>query len=135
MDRVETHLPPLPTSPSAARAFLRGALQTWNLDGFGDVTEVLTDELVANVVRHVHAPMTVRVRRQPNSIRVEVDDPSNDPPVQQHADVLAESGRGLLLIDSLADQWGVIQHDGDGKTVWFEINGTTAADEVHRGTP
>jgi hypothetical protein len=129
---VETHLPSLPASPRAARAFLREALQTWNLDAFGEVTEVLTDELVANVVRHVDAPMTVRAYRRSASIRVEVDDPSNDPPVPQHPDPLDEHSRGLLLIDNLASQWGFTQHGDDGKTVWFEIDLTTGTEEAHR---
>ena len=130
MERVETHLLPLPTSPREARVFLRDALGTWALDGFGAVTEVLADELVANVVRHVDAPMTLRACRLPDSIRVEVDDPSSDPPVQPQPDPLSESGRGLLLLSALADQWGVTQYRGDGKTVWFEIDVTTATAEV-----
>jgi hypothetical protein len=75
--------------------------------------------------------MTLRALRQPSTIRVEVDDPSDDPPVAQHPQPLDERGRGLLLIDSLASQWGVTQHDEDGKTVWFEIDVTTATNEVH----
>jgi anti-sigma regulatory factor (Ser/Thr protein kinase) len=106
-------------------------LQTWALDGFGKVTEVLTSELVANVVRHVGAPMTLRVLRQPSTIRVEVDDSSGDPPVAQHPQPLDEHGRGLFLVDSLASEWGVTPHGEDGKTVWFEIDVTTATDEVH----
>jgi len=109
---------------------LRAALGTWELDGFGEVTEVLTSELVANVVRHVGAPMTVRACRQADSIRVEVDDPSTDLPIPRHPQRLDERGRGLLLVDELAAKWGFIQHR-DGKTVWFEIDVTTATDEVH----
>src|SRR5438552_15282079 len=51
VDWYETELPALNTSPGMARAFLREALKTWNLDGLGEVTEVLTTELVTNVVR------------------------------------------------------------------------------------
>ena len=131
MNQVEAHLPALATSPSEARSFLRAALHTWELDGFGDVTEVLTTELVSNVVRHVGEPMTLRALRQPASIRVEVDDPSADAPVAQDPEPFAESGRGLLLIAALASQWGVEQHAGHGKTVWFEIDVPTATSEVH----
>ena len=91
----------------------------------------MTSELVTNVVRHVGAPITVRALRQPSSIRVEVVDPSGEPPVARHPQPLDEHGRGLLLVDSLASQWGVTQHDEDGKTVWFEIDVTTATNEVH----
>jgi anti-sigma regulatory factor (Ser/Thr protein kinase) len=122
VDRVETQLPALESAPRTARAFLRAALQTWELDGFGEVTEVLTSELVSNVVRYVGAPMTLRAFRQPFSIRVEVDDPSDDLPLAQHPDPLDERGRGLHLVDALATRWGVTPHGERGKTVWFEID-------------
>jgi hypothetical protein len=109
---------------------LRAALHTWELDGFGHVTELLCDELVSNVVRHVGSPMTVRALRQPSSIRVEVDDDSADLPVLQHPDMLDDHGRGILLVASLADQWGS-EPRATGKTVWFEIDVTTATEEVH----
>jgi anti-sigma regulatory factor (Ser/Thr protein kinase) len=133
VDKVETHLPALNSAPSTARGFLRAALQTWQLDGFGEVTEVLTTELVGNAVRHVGKPMTLRALRQPSSIRVEVDDPSPAPPITQLPSPLDESGRGLFLIAALASQWGFEEHHDDGKTVWFEIDVTTATDEVHGG--
>jgi anti-sigma regulatory factor (Ser/Thr protein kinase) len=128
--RIETQFPSTETSPALARAFLRSALQTWQLDGFGEVTELLTDELVSNVVLHVDAPITLRAICQPERIRVEVDDPSTEPPRLMHPDRDTTRGRGILLIDSLATDWGTDVHD-DGKTVWFEIDVTTATDEVH----
>jgi anti-sigma regulatory factor (Ser/Thr protein kinase) len=59
-------------------------MQTWQLDGFGEVTELLTDELVCNAVRHVGEPMTLRAIRQPGAIRIEVDDPSTVRPALHH---------------------------------------------------
>jgi anti-sigma regulatory factor (Ser/Thr protein kinase) len=117
-------------APGAAREFLREALRTWRLDGFGDVTELLADELVSNVVRHVGAPMQLRASRRPSSIRIEVDDPSTEPPVRQDPDPWQDHGRGILLVDSLATTWGVELRD-DGKCVWFEIDVDTATEEVH----
>jgi anti-sigma regulatory factor (Ser/Thr protein kinase) len=130
VERVETQLPSSDSSATTARAFLRAALQTWELDGFGAVTELLTSELVTNVVRHVGSPMTVRAFRQPSRIRVEVDDTSTETPVVQNSGALAERGRGMQLVDSLSEQWGTEVRD-DGKTVWFEIAVNTATDEVH----
>jgi anti-sigma regulatory factor (Ser/Thr protein kinase) len=117
-------------APGAAREFLRSTLETWRLDGFGDVTELLTDELVSNVVRHVGAPMQLRAARHGSSIRIEVDDPSTDAPVRQDPDPTQDHGRGILLVESLATVWGVELRD-DGKTVWFEIDVETADEEVH----
>jgi anti-sigma regulatory factor (Ser/Thr protein kinase) len=131
MESVETQLPSTVTSPQLARAFLRATLETWKLDGFGDVTELLATELVANVVTHVGAPMTLRVRRGPSTMRVEIDDPSPEVPVVRHPDSADEHGRGVLLVDRLANAWGVESHRDDGKTVWFELDVSTATEEVH----
>ena len=117
-------------SPQLARAFLRSTLETWKLDGFGDVTELLVTELVANVVTHVGTPMTLRVQRGPSTMRVEIEDPSTEVPVVRHPDPADEHGRGVLLVDELADAWGV-EPRADGKTVWFEIDVSTATAEVH----
>jgi len=133
MEIVETQFPSSTQTPLAVRAFLRAALSTWKLDGFGDVTELLTDELVSNVVRHVNTPMTVRALRQPAWIRVEVEDPSPTPPVIRRPEPFDDHGRGMLLVDGLASRWGTTVRD-DGKTVWFEIDIATATEEIHGNT-
>jgi len=130
MESVETQLPSSLTSPQLARAFVRAALETWKLDGFGDVTELLVTELVANVVTHVGAPMTLRVHRTATMMRVEIDDPSPELPVVRHPGAADEHGRGVLLVDQLANSWGSEPHD-DGKTVWFELDVSTATAEAH----
>ena len=130
MESVETQLPSSMSSPQLARAFLRATLETWKLDGFGQLTELLATELVANVVTHVGAPMTLRVHRGPSTMRVEIDDPSPAVPVVRHPGDSDEHGRGVLLIDRLANSWGVEPRD-DGKTVWFELDVSTATAELH----
>jgi anti-sigma regulatory factor (Ser/Thr protein kinase) len=130
MESVETQLPSSVSSPQLARAFLRATLETWKLDGFGEVTELLVTELVANVVTHVGSPMTLRVQREPSTMRVEIDDPSTEIPVVRHPGTADEHGRGVLLVDQLADAWGV-EPRSDGKTVWFELDLSTATEEVH----
>jgi anti-sigma regulatory factor (Ser/Thr protein kinase) len=104
-----------------AREFLRDVLVKWCLQDVSAVAELLTDELVANVVRHVRAPMRVRAVRQPSSIRVEVDDPSTELPARQEPEPTDDHGRGIVLVESLASAWGVAVRN-DGKTVWFEID-------------
>jgi len=129
-NEIETQLPSFNSTPSLARAFLRSALATWNLDGFGEITELLTDELVSNVVRHVGEPMTLRVLCHGERLRVEVDDPSKVRPRLLYPDTQSTTGRGLLLVDGLATDWGT-EVRSDGKTVWFEIDVATATREVH----
>ena len=111
-------------TPAAVRRFLRDTLQTWKLDGFGEVTELLTSELVTNVVLHV--------REQPDVFRIEVTDLSPVVPKLRQAGPDEECGRGLAIVDALADDWGT-RVDDDGKTVWFTIDAANATHEVHDG--
>jgi anti-sigma regulatory factor (Ser/Thr protein kinase) len=135
MEIVETTLPCTVTSPHVARVFLRSALQDWRLDGLADVTELLGTELVANVVTHVGGAMTLRAVRDDSRLRVEIDDPSPVRPVVRHPGVAEEHGRGMLLVDRLADVWGVDWRP-DGKTVWFELDAPSVlAQAVGQGVP
>lgn len=116
----------LPSDPGAARSarqFVRETLRDWGLDDVDQIAELLTDELVGNVVRHVGSPMAVRAAHHVASIRIEVDDASAEPPVLRHPDQFDEHGRGILFVETLATDWGVDLHD-DGKTIWFELPAT-----------
>lgn len=104
---------------------LRRAVREWLDEPCADVQLCVT-ELVSNVIRHVGegTPVRVRVARTGTHIRVEVTDP--DPhtlPVLRRADAEAEQGRGLSLLDAVVCRWGV-DHGGEGKTVWCELDGT-----------
>jgi len=113
-------LPSSVEAPGAIRAFLRAALTPLPGDATS-VVELLATELVSNVVRHVGSPMTVRVASRGPAIRIEVDDDSGSPPVLLHPAPDAESGRGLLLVEALACEWGWNARD-QGKTVWFVVD-------------
>jgi len=130
MDYLETELPRSAIAAAEARGFLRAALQTASLDGWGDVTELLTNELVTNAVCHVGHPVRLRVATPGDRIRVEVDDDSSDEPRVLDVGEHATHGRGMLLVDHLSTRWGFDQR-ARGKTVWFEISVSTATQEVH----
>jgi anti-sigma regulatory factor (Ser/Thr protein kinase) len=134
MDRDEVNLSSSLTAPRVAREFLRQALATQNLDGFGDVSELLTTELVTNVVDHVGSAMTVRVCATGDSLRVEVDDTGTEEPSVQALDGSTPRGNGMFLVDSLATRWGVDTRPA-GKTVWFELDESTATEEVQGDGP
>jgi anti-sigma regulatory factor (Ser/Thr protein kinase) len=87
-----------------------------------DVAQLLVSELVTNAVRHAGGDgVLVRATLQADLLRVEVHDssPSVPGPVSP-APESAEGGRGLLLVDALADRWGVEQVTA-GKRTWFEL--------------
>jgi anti-sigma regulatory factor (Ser/Thr protein kinase) len=131
MDFFESQLSATERAPQEARSFLRSTLQTWSLDGCGDITELLVSELVSNTVLHVGNPLTVRIGRSADTIRVEVDDDSPERPLLQMPDPGHEHGRGLFLVDALATDWGTEVHPDDGKTVWFELDTSTGEREAH----
>jgi anti-sigma regulatory factor (Ser/Thr protein kinase) len=111
--------PPEPASASAARRFLA------QLTGFDDAEvtfrlSVLVSELVNNAVIHANTPLTVSVSPGDGAVRVSVSDGSLDPPVPQSLGPNHPSGRGLKIVDALADDWGYTV-DEQGKTVWFEV--------------
>jgi hypothetical protein len=104
------------------RRIVRSRLRDWDLVALTDAVELGVTELVANVVRHVpDRRCAVLLLRQAEGVRVEVSDSSPELPVA-HSDLSpdAEYGRGLVLLDAVADKWGVIPALGGGKTVWFE---------------
>jgi anti-sigma regulatory factor (Ser/Thr protein kinase) len=107
-------------------------MATQDLDGFGALSELLTTELVANVIDHVGSAITVRVSARAGVLRVEVDDTSFEAPAVQEPHPETPRGNGMLLVDGLATRWGV-EARAAGKTVWFELDEATATDEVHAG--
>ncbi len=90
-------------------------------------------EVVTNVFQHTRAPLlTVDATLGADSVTVRVTDrepgarPLGKPPLPQQAD---EHGRGLVLVDTLADRWGVSVRGGLSpldKSVWFALDGRGA---------
>jgi hypothetical protein len=76
--------------------------------------------VIANAVLHSDAPCDVAVTRTDERLRVEVTDADPCLPSVVEAGPNDESGRGLLLVNALADAWGT-RLEPTGKTTWFEI--------------
>lgn len=121
------------------RRILRLYLTGWGMADLADAAELALTELIANVVRHVPGRRCQTfVFRLPDGegVRVEVADDCPKIPVVVEGDVLDEGGRGLLLVDAVADKWGVEpRRDGGGKAVWFECLTTPAAPPVTPSVP
>ncbi|WP_243275064.1 ATP-binding protein [Streptomyces albus subsp. chlorinus] len=119
----EVPLPNRPESARLARGLTRAVLhQRWAAPA--QVTEhtvLLVSELVGNAVRHTGAhTIGIRMLRRSGWIRVEVRDPSRGLPCLLPVGELDTSGRGLFLVDTLAERWGVDLLPR-GKTTWFEM--------------
>jgi anti-sigma regulatory factor (Ser/Thr protein kinase) len=105
----------------AARRFVRGhcagaALAAEQCDD----AVLLTSELVTNAVLHGRSEVCVEVRARDGALRVAVLDENSRRPAPVAEDPDALDGRGLALVDALADRWGVEERP-IGKAVWFEV--------------
>ena len=110
------------SSVQTARRFVERELQGSGID---DDTlfrvQVLTTELVSNAVRHAGTSVDVTVTSRGDRIRVGARDYSTTRPVPPPVDTPTRH-RGLLLVEDLADDWGVdIEDDSNSKVVWFEV--------------
>ena len=86
--------------------------------GDEDMALVVT-ELVSNAVRHAGGDILLVIDDLGGAWRVEVWDTSSDPPRMQPGSLDAESGRGLLLVDTLSTTWG--WSAGCGPQPWAKV--------------
>ena len=128
-------------APAQARHLVLRTLTGWGfdagaLDEVRSVAELLTSELVTNAVRHANSPARVVVALAGETLEVGVTDveprtrlrPVPVPATSTEDDLawLRGGGRGLQLVDALADRWGS-EHDGAGTTSWFALEVGSAA--------
>jgi anti-sigma regulatory factor (Ser/Thr protein kinase) len=105
-----------------ARRLVRTALRLWQLNHLADDVEQVAAELIANAVEG--GAYRVVISREAARILVAVHDNRPGTPVLKSAGLDAESGRGLHIVEALADEW---QHEGD--VVWASF---TIQEESHQ---
>jgi anti-sigma regulatory factor (Ser/Thr protein kinase) len=112
-----------PSSAGAARRFVREFLERSDLpDEVTATAELCVSELVTNAIVHVGTRIEVRATLDP-TLTVWVRDsggPTPDAAPDTDPDPLRVHGRGLLLVEALADRWGS-ESDAVGTTVWFSL--------------
>lgn len=111
-----------PEQVAEARRLVAGYLRDRGEED-GEVAVLLVSELVTNAILHGRAPLELRALAAGAGVRVEVHDHEpTRPPILRHDEDLTEpGGRGLQLVDTLADRWGWAENDC-GKVVWFELD-------------
>jgi anti-sigma regulatory factor (Ser/Thr protein kinase) len=117
--------PALPLSAGQARSFVESVLAVARLDHLSYTATLLVSELVANAVLHTGTGLEVVVETSANRVRVEVHDGNPQLPVRKHYSNLSGTGRGLLLVERMAANWGA-DRTATGKRVWFELDGGSA---------
>ncbi|MFF9312296.1 SpoIIE family protein phosphatase [Streptomyces sp. NPDC014748] len=113
-----------PERVAVARQQLRQLLHDWSSEEQVDSAVLLLSEMLTNVLVHTDTDALllaeVSGERGERRMRVEVTDAGDDLPHKRRPGELASSGRGLVLIELLADAWGV-EPRGVGKSIWFEL--------------
>jgi anti-sigma regulatory factor (Ser/Thr protein kinase) len=115
-------LPPAAVSIPAARHLVLELLRAWDVPHDRDDAALLVTELVSNVVDHVggEANLTLELQLSDRWLRIGVVDGSSIRPVVQELSMDRPRGRGMRMVQQIADRWGADDHLG-GKRVWFEL--------------
>lgn len=131
---AELVLDDAPAATPAARAFVAAALADEPAPLVDDARLVVT-ELVTNATLHGEPPVTLRVARLADRVRIEVEDTGRALPVQVRQSHDSMTGRGLSLVSAVSAAWGV-EAASAGKIVWAELteakatSGGDAANQV-----
>ncbi|MBV9659857.1 MAG: ATP-binding protein [Acidimicrobiales bacterium] len=117
----------MPDSVRIARSITTAHLEAWGATiadvAHGQVADavLIVSELVANAVRHCTHELEVSLVCHRDRIEIAVTDDNPEPAVLKQPHPLVPGGRGLLLVDALAQQWGQQQVYGR-KTVWARLS-------------
>lgn len=137
---MQLEIRPDPAEVGRARRWARSRLAG---SGIGDEEPLaetlilLVSELVTNAVVHTGCPAVLRLSlpgaaAEASVVRLEVADASDRAPVPRCAGDEATGGRGLALVDGLADRWGW-SVEGAGKRIWCELDRCVVPGEAERG--
>ncbi|MEP7202951.1 MAG: MEDS domain-containing protein [Ilumatobacteraceae bacterium] len=107
---------------SATRQFVASTLRSWGLQQYMEDASIVVSELATNAVIHAHSAFTVGLSSDGTVLRVSVHDASPVLPVVRQPEPTTVSGRGLVLVASIASRWGIELVD-DGKLIWAELRG------------
>jgi anti-sigma regulatory factor (Ser/Thr protein kinase) len=118
--RVQRTFPADPQSVPAARRFATEALRD-SPDDARESVKLMVSELATNGIRHGQTSFRLVIERTPDQIRVEVTDSGAGTPQMRFPGPDEPTGRGLRIVDMLAERWGVERDSKMGKTVWFTV--------------
>ncbi|MEV0015239.1 ATP-binding protein [Streptomyces tendae] len=137
---MQLEVRPDPSEVGRARRWARSRLAGSGIrpdEPLAETLVLLVSELVTNAVVHTGRSAVLRLvlpgavgeETEEATVRLEVDDASDRAPVPRCAGGEATGGRGLALVDGLADRWGW-SREGTGKRIWCELDRCAAGEEA-----
>jgi serine/threonine-protein kinase RsbW len=117
-------LAPTARAAGLARRATHEALASWQMAHLEETAVLLVSELVTNVVRHAHtggSAMVLRLETAGPWLRIEVHDADPRVPEPRTPGGLDGSGFGFVLVEAMADKWGV-REATIGKAIWAELD-------------
>ncbi|GAA2599649.1 ATP-binding protein [Streptomyces lienomycini] len=138
--QVQLEVRPDPSEVGRARRWARSRLAGSGIradEPLAETLVLLVSELVTNAVVHTGRSAVLRLvlpgaasaDAKEATVRLEVDDASDRAPVPRCLDGEATGGRGLALVDGLADRWGW-SREGTGKRIWCELDRCAAGEDA-----
>ena len=110
-----------PAAAPEARSQVLAAIRAWHVPVDPGVAVLLTSELVTNAIGHeAGQTVTLAITCSCGQLRVDVHDTARSWPVLVEAPADAETGRGLMLVATLSDTWGIYRTPA-GKAVYFTL--------------
>ncbi len=99
---------------------MRRSLTAAGRDDLVETAELLVSEVVTNALLHAGTPIDVALSMRPEGLFVEIGDGSPHLPSRRSYTATARTGRGLMMLEQMVDDWGVVANP-PGKTIWFHV--------------
>ena len=128
----------LPTAVPCARLHVKHVLREWQMPELADTVELIVAELVTNATQASAGlmgskfagrfspgvpPVRLWLASDGKHAVVQVWDANDQLPARETVAPDAETGRGLMLVESVADEWGSYTPDSSsGKVVWAVVS-------------
>ena len=114
------HLQPSPRAPARARRWLTTTCRHLGCAALAPDAEILVSELTTNAVLHAGTDCVIEAGYEDQVLVVSVSDEQPGELTFDGPNFDAERGRGLPIVDGLANAWGVVPTT-TGKSVWFAL--------------
>lgn len=123
--RAVVDIPATVHGPHGARRVVSAVLEAWGRNDLIGDAQLLISELVTNAVQHAPAAdiLELELVERATGVRIILADGSAIRPIVAQLSDDAPSGRGMRIVEAIAQSWGADEHK-DGKRVWVDLHAT-----------